>query len=570
MKTKLSGLWGALKEYYASLKTLVTMQIKEKMDFSYLKSKRQTVFKITWFFLGFAVVTALIAVLFYFVKLLGLFSLVKDIPTSVISIAFSVMLALSVVTDTVGLMRALYFSRDNTVLLTLPAPPALVFFSKLAVYYIYELKKSFLFTIPLFVAYGIIKGLPIYYYPWLLLLFGFVSALPVLIAGVLSIPAMFISVFVNRFKWLQYTLYGTLALALIVALWYAIGLIPKDIDFIATWGTTFWEIQDFLKAYMKNFAPLYAFTELIVGRTVGLSNLIFHSRTLPYLLALIGVLAVLLLLCFLLSRPLFYRMASTPFEFKKRTIEPKPNRVHNPISSALVKELIGGIRSNSLVRLFGTVAVIMPIAIQLLNKLYSAMNTRFIGTQMTVCFNVLIMLLIVLSTNIDIASVYSRDGSSAYLNKVQPTGYAGLLISKLVIPMVVTFAGVAYTTVIFARFTTFVPRPALSLLEVVCLGLTVYFIYVAHLFYSAELDIMNPQYAQYATFNEQANNPNENLSGIMAILFSIIAFAVALFLSSMATKGVWVRLCLVTLVIAVAKCMTYLMKIRVFYKEKQA
>ena len=59
MKTKLSGLWGALKEYYASLKTLVTMQIKEKMDFSYLKSKRQTVFKITWFFLGFAVVTAI-------------------------------------------------------------------------------------------------------------------------------------------------------------------------------------------------------------------------------------------------------------------------------------------------------------------------------------------------------------------------------------------------------------------------------------------------------------------------------------------------------------------------------
>ncbi len=570
MKTKLLGLWSALKEYYASLKTLVTMQIKEKMDFSYLRSKRQTVFKVTWFFLGFAVVTALIAVLLHFVKLLGLFSLVKDIPTSVIAIVFSVMLALSVVTDTVGLMRALYFSRDNTVLLTLPAPPALVFFSKLAVYYIYELKKSFLFTIPLFVAYGIIKGLPIYYYPWLLLLFGFVSALPVLIAGVLSIPAMFISVFVNRFKWLQYTLYGTLALGLIVALWYAIGLIPKDIDFIATWGTTFWEIQDFLKAYMTNFALLYAFTELIVGRTVGLSSLIFHSRTFPYLLVLIGVLCVLLLLCFLLSRPLFYRMASTPFEFKKRTIEPKPNRVHTPLCSALVKELIGGLRSNSLLRLFGTVAVIMPIAIQLLNKLYSAMNTRFIGAQMTVSFNVLIMLLIVLSTNIDIASIYSRDGSSAYLNKIQPAGYAKLLISKLVLPAIITFFGVAYTTFIFARFTTFVSRPTLSLLEVVSLGLTVYFIYVAHLFYSAELDIMNPQYAQYATFNEQANNPNENLSGIMAILFAVIAFAVALFLSSMATKGVWLRLALITLVIAVAKCMTYLMKIRVFYKEKQA
>ena len=570
MKTKLSRAWGAAQESFASLRTLVSMQLKEKMDFSYLRSKRQTIFKIVWFFVEFAAVTALITVMLHFVKLLGLFSLVSDIPTSVISIVFSVMLALSVVTDTVGLMRALYFSRDNTVLLTLPAPPALVFFSKLATYYVYELRKSFLFTIPLFLAYGIVKGFPLYYYPWLLFLFGFVSALPVLLAALLSIPAMFASVFVNRFKWLQYTLYGAAALTLIVLLWYAIGLIPKDINFIETWGTTFWEIQDFLKAYTKTFAPLYAFTELIVGRTVGLSTLIFHSQTFVYFVILIGVIALLLLLCFLLSRPLFYRMASTPFEFKKRIVEAKANRMTTPFRSALKKELIGGVRSNSLVRLVGTTAVIMPIAIQLLNKLYSAMNTRFIGTQMTVCFNVLIMLLIVLSTNIDIASIYSRDGSSAYLNKIQPTGYAPLLVSKLVIPMTVTFVGVAYTTFIFARFTTFVSRPTLSVADTVCLGLTVYFIYVAHLFYSAELDIMNPQYDQYATFNEQANNPNENLAGIMAILIAIVAFAVALFLSSLATKGVWVRLCLVTLVIAAAKCMTYLMKIRVFYKEKQA
>lgn len=569
--TKFATVRDTMREYWLSLKTLVAMQLKEKMDFSYLKSKRQTIFKVVWFVLGFAAITALIALVLYFVKLLKLFSLVADIPTSVISIVFFVMLLLSIVTDTVGLMRALYFSRDNTVLLTLPAPPALVFFSKLAVYYLYEIKKNFLFTIPLFLAYGIVKGMPIYYYLWLFFLFGFVSALPVLIAGLFSIPAMFVSVFVNRFKWLQYTLYGVLALGLIVLLWYAIGLIPKNINFIETWGTTFWEIQDFLKGYTKTFAIPYAFTELIVGRTVGLSTVIFHSQTFLYLLALIGVLALLLALCFLLSRPLFYRMASTPFEFKKQTVEPKENRVHTPFRSALVKELIGGMRSNSLVRLFGTVAVIMPIAIQLLNKLYSAMNTRFIGTQMTVSFNVLIMLLIVLSTNIDIASIYSRDGSSAYLNKIQPAGYAKLLVAKLVLPMVVTFVGVFYTTFIFARFTTIGQvRPTLSMLEVVCLCLTVYFVYVAHLFYSAELDIMRPQYDQYATFSEQANNPNENMAGISAILISVIVFAIALFLSSLGTKGVWLRLSLVTLVIAVAKCMTYLMKIRVFYKEKQA
>lgn len=569
MKEKIASLWHNLVRDFGSLKTLVAMQLKEKMDMSYLKSRRKTLFKGVWFFLEFAIITAIIALLFYVVKLFGIFSLVKDVPTSVISIVFALMLGLSVVTDTLGLMRALYFSKDNTVLLTLPAPPALVFFSKLATYYVYELKKSFMFTIPLFIAYGIIKGLSFLYYPWLLVLFGLIAALPVLIAALLSIPMMFLSVFVGRFKWLQYTIYASLALGLLWALWHVIGLIPENINFVETWGTTFWEIQDVLHGYRTGFAALYALTELIVGKTVGLTTYTFHASTLPYLLIFLLVLGTLLALCFLLSRPLFLRMASTPFEFKKQTLKEKENRVCSPLLSSLKKELMGGLRSNSLVRFIGVVIVIMPMAIQLLNKLYSAMNTRFLGAQMTVCFNVLVMLLIVLSTNIDVASAYSRDGSSAYLNKIQPAPYEKLLVSKLILPMIVTFLGVGYSTFVFATFTTFVPKPTLSFFDVVCLGLTVYFVYVAHLFSSAEMDIMNPQYEQYATFNEQANNPNENLSGLSAVIVAFVVFAVALFLSATGTKGVWLRLAPVTLILAVAKAITYRMKIKVFYKEKQ-
>ena len=80
---------------------------------------------------------------------------VNDIPVSVISILFSIMLLLSVITDTVGLMKSLYLSRDNSVLLTYPATPSLIFLSKLVTYYVYELRKSFMFTVPMFIAYGI-------------------------------------------------------------------------------------------------------------------------------------------------------------------------------------------------------------------------------------------------------------------------------------------------------------------------------------------------------------------------------------------------------------------------------
>lgn len=554
----------SFRENLKALKTLVKMQLKEKMDISYLRSPRQLLFKIIWLIIEFVAITAVIAVVFYFLKLLSLFSLVHDIPVSVISIVFSVMLLLSLITDTLGLMKSLYFSKDNTVLLTFPATPSLIFFSKLATYYIYELRKSFMFTIPMFIAYGIIKGFSLIYYPWLILMFVLISIIPVLLAALLSIPVMFAQVFLNRVKFLQYLLYTALGAGAILLAWYLIGLIPENINFVETWGETYWEIQAFLTDYTKTFAPLYAFTELIVGKTVGLSNVIFHSGTLITLVVLIGIAALLLVLCFVCSKPLFCRMASTPFEFKKNNaIKEKKNFKLPPFISAVRKEFTIGLRSNSFIKLGGIVAVILPIAIYLLNKLYSAMNTRLLGTQMTVCFNVIIIMLVMLMTNIDIASVYSRDGSSSYLNKVQPAPYTILLFSKLFFPMLISLIGTVLTVNVFAIEASIPP------LDAAMIGITIYAMYIAHMFSSAESDIMNPQYEQYATFNDQANNPNESSSGISAIIMSAVVFVFALFLLSRGDTTAWIKLAGVSVAYAAFRVFTYISAIKAFYKEKQ-
>ena len=92
---------------------------------------------------------------------------------------------------------------------------------------------------------------------------------------------------------------------------------------------------------------------------------------------------------------------------------------------------------------------------------------------------------------------------------------------------------------------------------------------MAHLFSAAESDIMNPQYKQYETFSSQSNNPNEAHAGISAIVISAVVFAVALFLSSRADAGVWLKLAIVGVVFAALKIFTYLSKIKAFYKENQ-
>ena len=568
---KKGGWKESFLEKWRALVTLVKMQLKEKMDLGYLRSKRKLIFKTTWFFVEFAAMTAIIALIFYFLKMFSLFSLDHSIPVSVISLAFGVMLLLSLVTDTIGLMKSLYFSKDNTVLLTFPATPSLVFFSKLVTYYIYEFKKSFMFTIPLFIAYGFMaRGYDldniksILYYPWLILMFLLISSVPVLLAAVLSIPAMFINIFLNRVKVLQYLLYIAFGGGAVLLVWWLIGLIPEDINFIESWGNTYWKIQAFLEGYTQKFSLIHHFTELIVGRTVGSSNVVFHSGTLNSLLLLFGIGGVLTLLCFLCSKPLFYRMASTPFEFKKKDKNQwRSNRKAPPFFSAIKKEFVIGWRSNSFAKLGGVLIIAMPMAIYLLNKIYSAMDTRFIGTQMTICFNIVIILLIMLMTNIDIASIYSRDGSSAYLNKVQPAPYVTLLISKLVFPAIIALAGLFFTINIFAI------EAELAKSDAILIGVMIYGVYVAHLFSSAESDIMNPQYEQYATFNDQANNPNETGSGIGALIISAVVFAISLFLSSRSDVGVWLKLAIAGALFGAFKGFTYFSKIKAFYKEKQ-
>lgn len=133
---------GEFRQAVRQLKTLTMMQLKEKLDLSFVRSFRKTLFKIVWLIVEFAAITAICTLIFNYVKILGVFSLVGDIPETVMTVIFSLLFFLSVISSTIGLVKSLYFAKDNMVLLTFPVRPYLAFLSKLAVYYVYELKKT--------------------------------------------------------------------------------------------------------------------------------------------------------------------------------------------------------------------------------------------------------------------------------------------------------------------------------------------------------------------------------------------------------------------------------------------
>ena len=155
-----------------TLITLVKMQLKEKLDFKRIEVSKSSAFNIILstllVILKFAMVVALCGALLYVAMLFNLFNFNDAIPQSVISLVLLIMLVASTLSCTIGLTKALYYSRDNAILLTLPAVPMQIFLSKIIIFFIFELKRNMSFLVPLFIAYFFLHKYSLVYYFWML------------------------------------------------------------------------------------------------------------------------------------------------------------------------------------------------------------------------------------------------------------------------------------------------------------------------------------------------------------------------------------------------------------------
>ena len=550
-----------------SLYILVIMQLKEQMNFKRLKTDNVKAFHILLSVVGailkFAAVTALCVAFLLVSKILGLFSFQGlPVPDTVISLVFSVMLLLSVVSCTVGLTKAMYYAKDNAVLLTLPCTSLHVYLSKLIIFFIFEIKRNLSFLVPMFIAYYITHSYPAGAYVWMLFCMIWVSLFTVAIGALFSIPTMWIANFFRQNKWIQMGgLVATVAAAS-VALFYAISLSPENIDLVAAWSTIYWQIQDFLNAYARNFSFLYDFTRMLLGETVNLKTTFPLAVTALRLLILAGTSIAALAAGLLIVRPMFYKMASTPFEYLKKAVKPKKNKERKKVWSSIYTNFLVTAKNTNAI--FSNVGILIsvPMLIFLLNKIFLAMKTREMGDHMIIAFNMLIILLIVLNSNCSIASLYSRDGQSSYLIKTLPSKYTLPVVAKL-IPNT-TFGAVAVlATAPILKLTL-----PLATADIIHITLALEFIFLAHMFYSAELDLMNPQNQLYASVGSTVSNPNETKSTVSAFLISFLVAGVVFFLLFEGKGYVYVKLIGVSLGVLIYRTWMFFSMLKLYYKEK--
>lgn len=568
------GFFGSVKKRLSAsmrnLSILIRMQLKEKLNFKRKGLKDTSVFDILLSVfvtvLKFALVTVMCGAFIFASQLLHLFSADNTVPPEVMSIVFTVMLILSVFSCTAGLTKALYYSRDNAVLLTLPATPTEVYLSKLFIFFIFELKRNISFIVPLFISYFFLHGFSFWFYPWMLISFVLVSFMTVSFGALLSIPAMYVANFFRQYKYLQIGSVALTVSAAVAALFIGVAMIPSDIDILERWPVIQLNIREFLANYTAKAEWLFDITRLILGERVaegfGYVTVLPALGTFLRFLFVLGIAALFFTAGMLIVRPMFYGMASKPFEYLKKETKPKPNRRHKRRVAALGTEYLVAIKSPN--RIFASIGIIIsiPILTFFLNKVFFAMDTREFGNQLVTVFNILIILLIALNANCSAASIFSRDGRSSYLIKSQPSKYLILILGKLLpdtsavcISLVATFVILLMTT-------------SLGIGNLLLLMVGIGALYLAHMLYSAELDLMNPQAEIYAAMGSNENNPNEIKSTVWAFIISFMAAGAMLFLLTEGGKFIYLKFALVGVAFLVYRSWLFFTKIRLYYKEK--
>ena len=564
------------KSSFKSFVALTLLQIKDKMKFSIHKSdgsldKKTIIQKSVFFGLRFVIVAAIVAVLFFIINTFSIITKTEFVNLYIVF--FFVFMVMNLLSNTYGLMKDLYYADDNRFLVTMPVNAAGLFFSKLSVFIIQDFFKAFEILIPVTVGFAII-GISVGQITVGALFFAFVvivftNIAFVILAAFLSVPLLYIYKFLKSYPLSEMILLLTLVVLGIILVIYLIGLIPEDIDLFNQWPSIKNDIQNNVNSFNNYIYPFKFIVSTMFGNRTAASIYRLDISCLVNFAIILGILVAITLLAYLTIKPFYFNMMTKTFEFDKSTIgASKKNKKHKKYITFTNKEFKLSFRDIEISGSYIIVYIITPILLYFLDKVFAAIDTRLEGDILTYSVNILLIVLPYLASNGLVATMYSKEGRTAYLKKTKPINVFLPLTSKLFFNLSLSIPSIVCCAVVFGNFANIGVFPPIAL------ALSVLLIQYGHIFFSATKDLMNPQNEEYATNGEQITNPNERVSTIVGF---VISFALALVSWLFLTESynvygsyndAFIRILIASALFFGACILLYILYVKAYYYEK--
>ena len=335
-----------------------------------------------------------------------------------------------------SVIKNLFRSGDNELLMRFPVSPGAVFASKISVFVLYQVFFTLVVELPVFIIFGITTGQHWSYYALLPVILVFSIVLPLSIANLLAIPVMQIS---SRTK-NMFTL-SLLVSVIMVAVGFAIymSVIQGVVDYMKEEAMSFFskDAMGIVAEAAKYIYPSNWFAYMLIGEwRLGASLLSF------------AVVAAFAVGAIILNKKLYLSTILRDIEGSGATFtKVTKNRVHSPTFATFRREFLEIFRSSNYSFQYLCMAVAAPVMVYYCNKLAASMGENSIGAVIVPALALMVMLVFCAIILSFAASSVSREGENFYLTKIAPVSYRTQILIKLALYLLVSTLSILVTAV---------------------------------------------------------------------------------------------------------------------------
>ncbi|MDR0975425.1 MAG: hypothetical protein LBM01_00505 [Christensenellaceae bacterium] len=434
----------------------------------------------------------------------------------------------AIIATAFGLTKSLYNANDNAIVFSFPVNPNEVFISRLIFYYIEQLIAGLYFTIPLLIAFGLTFAFSSAFYIFALVLVFLLPLIAVLLGAILSLPIMYLKKLIIKFPVLKIALSVALIGLIIWVLAMIVGVLPNQINLVG-FSKYFYDIFQKGIAWVGDHGSIYNVISAIMfsfeRKGMGLFDVLPNSfDPATTFLPKLGVnitfvlLTVIALLAFTyIISIIYYNIASSSTEFSMRRNKAAKNAVGGNIFLTFLKrETI--IKVRNLSHTFSSLSflIAMPVAVWFISEILKRLPYSVAGVSLAISINVLIVLLMLMSSNTLSANAITSEGGEFNIVKTAPSQTWVMPLAKMFINFIFSFVSIIITSFILVEFTDF------SVLQATLFAIIAVFLSTGHMAGSLQRDIINPHIADYALTGKDTSNPNIVKSMTSGAVLSII------------------------------------------------
>lgn len=536
------------------VRNLFLMQLQSRRGLKQKTTRNQKLVRLAVRSFAFALLVLFFYLLIFFFQSYSLISINKN-KLHFILFAYNILSVLFCLND---LTKTLYVPNDSFIF-SFPVKAEEVFLAKIFLQYYYEFFKNVFFLAPLFIGYSFVKRyISFGYLAVLLIMLVLLPLITVLISALVSIPYYYFRYLLREYPFLKFLLLTVLTVGTFAFLNLWIKTIPESVKIFEFWYDVLVAFDSF--AAKANSFSIYSSWAIDAFFRISL------LKNLGLLLALASLLAFL---AYFVARPLYFRIVNNLKESscgRKVRYKPKPLKRNRKgevdyYSLFLDKEMKLFFRDEKQMQSTFTFVLLFPLLLFCLNVIYSAFKINYLGQLIIYVINIFLGLLLLLSSNISSAMALSKEGEEFYLLKIAPINVKNILWAKITVNFLVSTVMI-FVTVVSLSFVSYI-----GVRELAYIALIYYFLNTGHIFWSFELDLMNPRINEVIAGETVDDNKNATKSIFIGVILAFIfAFLSYFFISKEGYAG-WYKVILFAIAFFLARLYLLINRLNVYFRE---